>query len=331
MTDTPLIKKIVYALFALNLLLLLASILITWILKNSGETEFTEISSSDINTRFKRSLHSFNLGDEWIKKQKSKDSLFSYNVDVPKDLPIPLLIREITNSFDTTEAVFESKELKVRGITELRIKSNNKLKLFASFNYNDKIARRSAEVGFIIYAPEINEETKKALIKIPEKFLLLILPSKENAEYVKQLKVSGKEYSLFLNDDTQDLDFKLNPKYSHERLQISVKAMLGTFNDAVCYFYDPTSSLYSSSAFELEKAELIKRKIILLDYRTIQVIEGSNYKETLKQLIAGFKQDEKKLIFMSSEDYLNSIPEITELWKKGYKFINPSVILTKHN
>ncbi|MGE5456734.1 MAG: hypothetical protein ACM3RX_00100, partial [Methanococcaceae archaeon] len=107
MTDTPLIKKIVYALFALNLLLLLASILITWILKNSGETEFTIISSSDINTRFKRSLHSFNLGDEWIKKQKSKDSLFSYNVDVPKDLPIPLLIREITNSFDTTEAVFE--------------------------------------------------------------------------------------------------------------------------------------------------------------------------------------------------------------------------------
>lgn len=325
---TPFVKKIFYVLFALNFILLLSNVIIGKVLKNPGSSEEVEVSSSDINTRFSKALHNFNMGDEWIKLQKGSSDVYRYDVSVPKDLPIPLLIREITGLFDSTEASFESKELKVRGTTELRIKSNNKEKLFASFNYNDKIARRSAEIGFIVSAPDLNEEMRNTLLKIPEKFLLLIIPSKENAEYVKKLRSSGKEYAVFLNDDTKDLDYKLSPSYSKERLKISVKAMLGTFGDAVCYFYDPASSLFSSAAFEYERSELLKRNIRLIDYRTIHVIEGSNYKETLKQLISGFKQDERNLIFISSEDYLNAIPEIALMWKKGYKFINPSLVLT---
>lgn len=327
MNLSPLVKKIFTVLFVLNILLLFANILIPKIFKTSGEKEKVELSSKEINKRFKSSLHQFNLGDEWIKKQKGNNPQFIYNVDVPKDLPIPLLIREIAGSFDTSEVQITSKELKVRGITEVRIKSNNEEKLFASFNYNDKINRRSAEVGFIILAPELTEKNKEEFIKLPEKFLLLIIPSKENAVFVKKLKTSGKEYALLLNDDTKDLDFKLSPKYSQERLKISVKAMLGTFNDAVCYFYDPSSNLYSSQAFMYEKSELSKRNIKLIDYRSIPVIEGGDYKDKLKESIAGFKQDEKKLILISSEDYFNALPEITQLWKKGYKFINPSIIL----
>ena len=209
MKISPLLRKVFTVLFIINILLVIGNVALPKIIDINPGNPNTELAYSDVNYRFLKALHSYSLDDKWIKQLNTVDSLFAYDVQVPKDLPVALLLREITGLFDTTEAVISSKELKIRGVTQINIISGNEKKLFATFNYSDKINRKSADIGIIISAAELNDELKNRLLLIPEKFLLLVIPSKETKEFVKRLRSAGKEYAILLNDDTQDLDYKL--------------------------------------------------------------------------------------------------------------------------
>ena len=96
-----------------------------------------------------------------------------------------------------------------------------------------------------------------------------------------------------------------------ERLRISVRSLLDSFRDAVCYFYDPSSGLYSSAAFELEKRELKKRNIKLLDFNKFPLVTGKSKDETFKNSIEKLDENERNLILIHAEDYFNILPEIT--------------------
>ena len=234
-------KELVIALFSLVMFLLILDIVLTKIFKHSGnQIEKIELYSGDIKDRFMNGVHSCGIRNEWIdinkKDIKIGDSLrFSFKVKVPKDLPIALLLNEISNSFHPGEVISVSLEIKSTGTTNMFLSSGGFDKLKAEFVYDPGISRTSFSFGFLVYGvTNLDPSAQDQLIKAPELFTTVLLPSKETLELSKKLKTNEKNYAVILNNDINDLDYKLSSKYSDDRLKLSVRSILG--NKTSCPF-----------------------------------------------------------------------------------------------
>jgi len=340
-------KKIVTILFALAFLLLLLNVIIPRIFKSSvDKNESKEIYSDEINRKFLSDVQGFGIRDEWILKQKPNknpgDSLkYYYEVNVPVDLPIALILNDVDNSFGKGEIEYSSKEIRpkeskikdsrLNRATVLVLRSGGFEKLKAEFVYNPAIQRTSNSVGFLVSGFSSPDTVLQyELINSPENFLAVLIPSKDALEKIKRLKARDKDYALLLNDDISDLDYKFNSSYSIDRLKISVRSVLGDFPNAAAYLYDGKSSFASSSIFQLVKKEFDKRKIRFLDINRFDLIDerGTPLNISFELVLNQSEENKTELIYISDENYNKLKPEIIKYRKTGYKFINPYTSIT---
>src|SRR5664280_1094330 len=249
-------KELIIVLFSLVIFLLLLNIVLSKIYKHSGnQSEKIELYSGDIKDRFISGIHSFGIKDEWIDENKNDvrkgDSLrFSFRVKVPKDLPVAVLLNEISNSFLTGEIICTSREIKVNGTTNMFISSGGFDKLKAEFVYNPDIRRTSCSFGFLVYGlNRLDPVIQDKLIQAPELFTAVLLPSKGSLDISKRLKMNNKNYAVILDNDISDLDYKLSSGYSTERLKLSVRSILGDFSNSVAYLYSANSGFTTESNF----------------------------------------------------------------------------------
>lgn len=259
-------KEIIVALFALAISLLILDIVLTKVFKLSGnQIEKTDINSEDIKDRFFSGVHNFGIKDDWVAQDKNRvkqgDSLkYFFKIKVPKDLPIALLLNEITNSFLPGEITYFSRETKSNGTTNLLISSGGFDKLQAVFIYNPDIQRTTGSIGFLVYGlNSLDTAMQDQMIKFPEQYTTVLVPSKESVEISKRLKLNDKNYAVILNNDIKDLDYKLANSYSNERLKLSIRSILGEFSNAVAYFYNDNSGFAAESKFEFITKEFEKK------------------------------------------------------------------------
>src|ERR1039457_4518413 len=98
-------KELVIGLFSFVILLLILNIVLSKIYKHStNQTEKIELYSGEIKDRFISGVYNCGIKNDWIDVNKNDirtgDSLkYSYKIKVPKDLPIAVLLNEISNSF----------------------------------------------------------------------------------------------------------------------------------------------------------------------------------------------------------------------------------------
>src|SRR5664280_650520 len=188
-------KELIIVLFSVVIFLLLLDIVLSKIFKHSGnKIEKIELYSGEIKDRFISGIHNFGIKDDWIDEDKNDvkngDSLrFSFKVKVPKDLPIALLLNEISNSFHPGEVLSVSREIKSTGTTNMFLSSGGFDKLKAEFVYDPGISRTSFSFGFLVYGiTNLDPAAQDQLIKAPELFTTVLLPSKETLELSKKLK-----------------------------------------------------------------------------------------------------------------------------------------------
>ena len=139
-----------------------------------------------------------------------------------------------------------------------------------------------------------------------------------------------KEYAVLLNDDINDLDFKLNKNYSKNRLGIVIRTIIGAFPNAVFFVIDDASNLYHSPIFTFIKKEFVKRKIKLIkESDFIHIHEGNSeeVQESLKDVVKPTQLGDQKLVMLHADNFEIARPEIFSLIKIGYKFVNPSSII----
>ncbi len=65
-------------------------------------------------------------------------------------MPIPIVLDEINEQFDSNDVVIQNKELKINGKNKINIYSGSNLKLTADFEYDDQIKRKTVDVGFML-------------------------------------------------------------------------------------------------------------------------------------------------------------------------------------
>src|SRR5690606_6568459 len=177
-------------------------------------------------------------------------------VDVPADLPIAIVLKELFNSYDTNSVSISSRESEIGGKTIADIYSGGNVKLISELRYNHEIERKAGTAAFLIEDfEELDEHDDSLLLYSPESFAIIFTPSNSAAKNAKRAVEMRKEYVVELNDEITELDFKLSPSYSEKRLKLSIRSILGAFGKAIFILIDEKSNLYNSSAYQLIKSE----------------------------------------------------------------------------
>ena len=336
-------RKILVSLFAAVVILLIAYLVLelAWHDETKKVKNKKEINSAGIEKIFKESLLNFGFENSWIRPaEKEKKSLsagekglITYKVAVPSDLPIPVILREIFISFSPYEVNIKSKEQKINGKTLLEISAGNSLKLTAEFYYDESINRNAGRVGiFITGITNLNNESFKKFLSIPETFELLLIPSKESSGVLPTLSYYKKRYGILLNDDIADLEFKLNRKYSKARLKSSIRNILGKYSNTSIFIIDNKSNLFSSAVYPLLKEEFSKRKICLVPEDSLSDLTGKNNYNALKDfqnVIEKTKRGENAEFVITTDEFQLLQQEIIKYRKIGYKFVLPSELIKK--
>ncbi len=328
-------KKIAAVLFAAAVIILIANI----IADKPGEYVQNPIgkrlSGSEIDSQFIAALKNLGYENSWIKKEKpgkkAPGSLYSYyEVKVPQDLPIAVILSEIQNSFAPDNVKLHSVEEKINGPTRLDIYNAGSAKLRAVFSYDNKIERVAGDIGLLITGIEnLNNEEDSIILNSANTFAAVVVPSKKSFEFVMRLRDYRKEYVVILNDDIPDLKYKLRASYTKDMLKKSIRTIIGNYSRAVFFIIDNKSDLYNSSVYSFIKNEFDRRKIKLLNFNNIKIInENGSVPAVFNSLVLEAKGG-KELIYLSAEDYLAAHNKIVSLRKIGFKFINPSIVVNE--
>lgn len=321
-------KKVIIILFSAAFLMLLANIAAPKFFKKENLEEKKHISLEDINIKFKDALFAFGVKPHWVKEKQKGGAKVNYSVSLPKDLPATLILKEIYNSLDGSGAELSSTEKGINGTSKLIIKSSGVNLLAADFYYENNLVRESGSASFLLMDLEnLNDEELTSLLIIPEQFGAILIPSEKSKELSKKLINHKKEFILLLNDEINELKYKLNENYSEQRLKSSVKEVAWDFYSAVFLLYDEASAFYNSKLFELVNSELQKREIKfypLSKFINLTETGAENIPQSLKDYLNTPEKDEKIIFIMNAEDFLSIQDELLNFRKVGYRFISPS-------
>jgi len=329
MRSPELKKNLVIILFISAIVLILLNVAVNkYFPPIPPEEPLIEITATDADTRFRQAIMNYGFEEGWIASKKETDpSIYSYRVEVPPDIPIALLVKEIRNSFKNEEAEILVEEKKVNGINSLSIVSNGHIKLKSEFFYSKDISRKSKHAGtLILNSEELSPDEMNALLRIPEHYGVVLTPSKNSALLARKVSESGKEVIVLLNDEIGELEFKLGPDFSKGRVKDVMRTIVGNYPKAVFYLLDESSSLFESTIKEQITGELLKRNIKLISSSAVHYYDENTDKSfgtTIEQMHS------KKLIAFSAELYLKLTEEVERVRKVGFKFINPSLAVSQ--
>jgi hypothetical protein len=331
-------RKVVGILFVFALLLLALNIVVSKqtsqrLTKHTGKG----LTLSETKSKLFESLHNVGLEDDWIKLRKNYRKEINlptyYSVEVPGDLPIPLVIKEITNEFTDYNIDIVPIEQKFNGTTGIKFYSNDKLILFAAFAYNNNIWRNAGYIGLMVLLPEnISLTELKSLLDIPEYFTFVLVPSKGASKIKKEIKDHDKDYAVLINDNIQPMEYSIKSSYPAYRIRNAISAIVGNFDDADFFMIDNNSNIFASKNYELIKEGFQKRKIKLFEENSFVDLANESESQMESDFDSAIKKtgrSESAEIIVSAVDLESLLREISKFRKVGYKFVYSSSLINQ--
>jgi len=320
-------KKLLAVLFSISLLLLISHLVLSFIYPETNPQSISLLTDQEIDKRFKESLSSFAIKDEWIKIVKDKSRIPQYRVNVPFDLPIPQILGELIKQYDAYNIEVTAEEKRIHGRTLMELIFDHEIKLKADFRYTKDIERTASRSSLFIYGRENKEaEYDSLMLNTTRDISVLLIPSKSNAVYSNWLKENGFDYAVMLNNEISDLEFRLEKGYSEKRLKLIVQNMVVSFPNALFYVINKNSDIYSSLNYLVIKKEFDKRKIRFFTTDSLKFIDSShpNIVERLNSIVKNVKPDDTTRIAISLDAYQSLTDELKKLIRIGYKFVKTS-------
>lgn len=327
-------KKIIQILFISAILLLIGNLITGKLIPEVKSGVKNEISLLAVDNKFKASLLMLGLDETLLKPKKKKQDEDSkhYRITIPNDLSIPLIIIELENEFADDNVEIVSEEKIIGGKTIFKITQQNKVLLNAEMDYEKSLLRTGGFIAFVLEGfDELDGQTISVLLRAPELFGILLTPSKKNIKFADSLTNYRKEIVVLLDDGIEELDFKLSESYSQKRLKNSISSVVSGFKKAVCFLIDENSELHNSTVKPLLTKEFKARKISFFNKKMMVMPEGDKIqdkKRAFRKILDEAKDNKSRVILLEAEHFLTFLPEIVMYRKIGYKFVNPSEILS---
>lgn len=323
-------QKFVKYLFTAAVLLLVINIAIESLKKPKKEIAVHELSVVQIETVFFTVLDEYGIETKWITRKKYKSADYDsvkteYTVKIPADMPVPLIIKDINKVIEKDITGFVSEEKKIFGTTEIRIYTNEVLKLKATLIPDKGIIRKRNELSFVINDVfDLSEKSFNNFLSIHHLISCTVVPNHDLVIKTDSLKDYTKEYAVLLNNDISDPKMKLKSDYQKELLRGSIQNIVSSFRDAKAYIIDENSTLYNSPIYNYVRDELKRQSIYL--YPRSELIELNAQEDS--ELISKFRfycEDttgvHQKIFFSSFDNFLRIQNEIEKIKKKGNKII----------
>lgn len=317
-------------LFAFTIFLLIINLVLDLINKPSKNENINELTIHQIDSVFNFVLDEYGIDSNWIitkpLKIEDEDSISKqYIVTLPADLPIPLIIRDINNIIQKDITGFVSDEKKIFGTTEIRIYTNELLKLQASLVTDSKIIRSTNNFSFIISdAFDLGNSDYYDFLQVPYSLAAAVIPEEPASLKADSLEKYSKEYIVLINDDIKENKFKLQIDYQKELLKRSVNSIVSFFNKSQIFLIDEASKLFNSTVYNFVRDEFKRKGRTIVPFSQFVFLESNDQKELISKFI--FHRDDKtgngqKIFIITFEDFNLIRDELEKARKKGSKVI----------
>ncbi|MCK6606188.1 MAG: hypothetical protein L6Q59_14930 [Ignavibacteriaceae bacterium] len=333
-------KKITVYLFFVTILLVAANALterfISGRTEKAPETDLTfekyPFSAEKLDSLLASSLRQFSIPDKYLTRGKAPKNgiVRSYKIGVPADLPLIIFLQYLYSSLSHFDIPISGTEVKrdLESVIELKTEEGD---LKVTVTQLEKITRDAGEISIILSGyPELTPEMSEEILNQGDVFTLLLKPNRKNSVLINHIKESGKDYLIQLDEESEDIEYKIGKDYSKRRLQLVIYDIIRVFPSDSVYTIDHEGVLYNSTVFPFVRDEFEKRGAGLLATNRMKKISGSDSTEvtaSFRSQIKNLKPAGKMIILMQASDYLFLNNEIKLLKRKGVKFLPVSKIL----
>ena len=247
-----------------------------------------------------RTLKGFGIEDTLV-KQMSKRDLKKLNVasgfavSVPYDVAVPFLLQDLENRFSSL-AVFVTSTEKKSGIeTETMVTDSSRWKIALHFTYNSEMKRRPFQITPLIRVPKdfSNEEFSKTLAGCDGISFLLPL-SRAGAKQAERTAAMHCNYVVDLSEESGDQEYKLDAKFSKNRLNQSLEEILKSFPAGNFLYLRSNSPIHNSTVFPYIKAYLLKKKRTIFSEKELSVVPALMPQESSDQVVSRMVEQAKK-------------------------------------
>lgn len=322
-------KKLVFYFSIVAIILLLINVVWDLFKKKNYNPDARELSKIELENIFWKTLDAYGIKANWVTKKKfhqaDEDSIsYQFIVTIPQDLPIPLIIKDINNIIRKDISASVSEEKKFFGDTELRIYSNEYLKLKALLIPDKNIVRDNKEISFLILdAMNLSDDDYKMFLFSKYPLCAVIVPDPENIPKADSLSKYSKEYSLILNNDIDDSKMKLSQEFGKEILKKSIKTILESFPKRNLIFVDENSTLFNSPIYNYVRDVFKSNGKIIYHMSECIKLDQTDEEEMFSKLKFYIEDTttNQKLFYTSFENFRKMIPVIEQYKKKGGKII----------
>lgn len=327
-------RKVIYF-----LVVLIASLLFLNIVLSTLDTKKTPLEISmtkkDIDQSFNLILQDFGIAENWIEKKKIRNSKhdsvnYQYRINLPLDIPIPLVIKDVNKTFNSKPVKVSSVELQVSGKSELKIESNKKLKLLAEFSYDKELVRKFSSIGFLLESKDqLSENQIRKIIELNLPVGIILPLNHESLDVAELIKSVGLEYFIELSENTNYVDFELNEELGLDKLSNSIKSIISSFNSPRVFFINELESGFNANIVEFisEKFEDRGRKILTSNnFSRLSGEDNNDLKSLLEFHLNKMKPNQNKIFRINYENWFKIQNELTIHLKKGNKIISPTKI-----
>lgn len=289
-----------------------------------------ELSVKQIDSVFFSVLNEYGIEPNWITEKKInvpyEDSVKKeLVVMLPADLPIPLIIKDVHDIIENDITGFVSEEKRIFGRTEIRIYSNEILKLQAVLLPDAQTIRKRNQLSFIISdAFDLSDSDFNTFLKIPFVLSAAVTPNDDSVIKADSLAKYSKEFIVVINNGIKDSKFRLETKYQKALLRNSVSNIIKLFSKARLFAVDEQSEIFNSTIYNFIRDDFKRLGVNLLP-----VNEFLNLRwDVESELISKFKfhcedksGNDQKIFFLTFDDFLKISGELNKFRKKGNRVI----------
>lgn len=320
--------------------LLLANVIIDLIKKPEKHKIVNELTVRQIDSVFNFVLKEYGIDSAWISTKKLKiadeDSVNKqYVVMLPSDLPIPLIIRDINKIIEKDITGFVSEEKKVFGTTEIRIYTNEILKLQATLIADPQTVRLRNNFAFIISdAFELGNSDYNKFLYLPYALSAAVVPGEAVSVKADSIKKFSKEFIAMINNDISDEKFKLDPGDQKALLKRSIDMIVKSMNKAQLFVVDEQSKIFSSTVYNFVRDEFKKkgRKLVHLSgFIKLDAEDETELISKFKFYSEDINETKQKIFYVSYEDFLSIRTELEKTRKRGSRVIPLSATVLVNN
>ena len=333
-------RRIVNYLFATAVILLVVNTAIDFKESPPKQKTVSELSVSQIESVFFKVLDEYGIEPGWISKKKYKSSEYDsakveYSVKLPADLPVPLIIKDMNRVIEKDITGFVSEEKKFYGTTEIRIYTNEVLKLKATLLPDKENVRKGNELSFIVSdALGLSDNDFKRFLSFYLPIAAEIIPDKENVSAIDTVMSYAKEYAVMLNNNIDDNNMKMKPEYSRPLLRGSIGNIVASFGNNRVYIVDEKANIFRSPVYNYIKTEFGDHGVMLhpqSEFINLDVKDDSQLFSKFRQVCSDTTGTAQKIFVLPFENLLKLTDTIERYKKKGSKIIplSRTYLLTK--